>query len=222
MTPTHPIRPRGLRRAVVRLATATSGGLLTALGFMWAGRTDMAAVAGWDVGALVLCALAWFHIWHSDAAATRQGAAADDPGRTFAWLIVLAASTFSLFSALVFLRTARHVAPVERTVIVGLCLAAVALAWIATHTAYALRYAHLYYRDDGEGEGGLAFPGGACPTYFDFAYFAFTVGMCFQVSDVTVPSTQIRRMVLSQALLSFVYNTTILALAINLVIGLFS
>jgi uncharacterized membrane protein len=79
----------------------------------------------------------------------------------------------------------------------------------------------LYYRDDGDGEGGLEFPGREAPAYFDFAYFAFTVGMCFQVSDVTVSSRNLRRAVLGHALLSFAYNTAIIAVAINLVIGLF-
>jgi uncharacterized membrane protein len=103
-----------------------------------------------------------------------------------------------------------------------LCVLAVAGSWLLTHTAYTLRYAHLYYRDDDEGEGGLAFPGDdVTPAYFDFAYFALTIGMCFQVSDVTISSHQIRRAVLSQALLSFVYNTVILAVALNLVLGIF-
>ncbi len=87
---------------------------------------------------------------------------------------------------------------------------------------YTLRYAHLYYHDDHEGIGGLEFPGGGRPSYVDFAYLSFTIGMCFQVSDVVVSSRQIRRTVLGHALLSFVYNTAILATAINLAVGVFS
>jgi uncharacterized membrane protein len=93
-------------------------------------------------------------------------------------------------------------------------------SWCLTHTVYTLRYAHLYYRDDATGEGGLTFPGEDCPNYFDFAYFAFTVGMCFQVSDVVICSAAIRRAVLGHSLLSFAYNTAILALALNLLFGL--
>src|SRR5207248_3368690 len=103
---------------------------------------------------------------------------------------------------------------------VAMCLLAVALAWGLTHTSYALRYAHLYYRDDEEGVGGLVFPCQEPPSYFDFAYFSFTVGMCFQVSDVVVSSPQIRRAVLGQASLAFVYNTTIMPLVLNLVFSL--
>jgi uncharacterized membrane protein len=100
-----------------------------------------------------------------------------------------------------------------------LCLVSVIVAWALTHTSYTLRYAHLYYRDDKEGEGGLAFAGDRKPDDFDFAYFAYTIGMCFQVSDVAISSPQIRRAVLGHALLSFVYNTVILALALNLFFG---
>ena len=83
----------------------------------------------------------------------------------------------------------------------------------------AFRYAHLYYREDAEGVGGVTFPGEHPPTYSDFAYFAFTVGMCFQVSDACVTSPQIRRTVLAHAVVSFVYNSVILAFVLNLVFG---
>ena len=83
-----------------------------------------------------------------------------------------------------------------------------------------MRYAHLYYRDDAEGEGGLKFPGEHKPDDYDFAYFAFTIGMCFQVSDVLVTSRQIRRSVLFHAVISFAYNTVILALVLNLLFGI--
>ena len=104
----------------------------------------------------------------------------------------------------------------------ALCLVTVALAWTMTHTAFTFRYAHLYYREDAEGVGGLDFPGELPPTYFDFAYFAFTVGMCFQVSDVCVTSHQIRRSVLLHAIISFAYNSIILAFVLNLVFGVAS
>jgi len=89
----------------------------------------------------------------------------------------------------------------------------------AVHTTFTLRYAHLYYRDD-DNIGGTEFPGGTMPSYMDFAYFAFTVGMCFQVSDVQVTSPQIRRAVLLHATMSFLYNTAILAFVLNLVFNL--
>jgi uncharacterized membrane protein len=215
-----PERVRGWRRGVVRLAISAAAGVTTALLLSKCGVPGLHHVAGWDVGSIVFAGLGWVRIMMMDAAGTRRRAAGEDPGRTTVWFLVLAASAFSLFAALVVMRNARIAGFETRGVVVALCLLAVAMAWTVTHTSYALRYAHLYYRDDNEGIGGLEFPNEAAPCYFDFAYFAFTVGMCFQVSDVVVSSPQIRRAVLGQALLAFVYNTTIMALALNLVFGL--
>ena len=214
--------PLDLRQARARLLLAslvglgTSGALaLVPSGPSWTARI----VAGWDAGAIVFLSLAWSIVFRSDTAKTQRRAAAQDPGRTAVWATVLVASTFSLFAAVALLRRARDLAPGAAASLLALCLGAVVTAWALTHTAYTLRYAHLYYRDDDEGEGGLEFPGNRRPDYFDFAYFAFTLGMTFQVSDVSVTSPVIRRAVLGHALLAFVYNTAILALALNLVFG---
>jgi uncharacterized membrane protein len=101
-----------------------------------------------------------------------------------------------------------------------MCLLAVGMAWFLTHTSYALRYAHLYYRDDEEGIGGLEFPCNTQPAYFDFAYFSFTVGMCFQVSDTELTGKRVRRTALHHALLSYLYGTVIVAITVNSVAGL--
>jgi uncharacterized membrane protein len=222
----HVFHPLDLRRAKNRLSISVLVGLCTyaVLGFTlssagWAVRV----VAGWNAGAILLLILAWSIIWNSDAARTHRRAAAEDPGRNTVWAIILGASTLSLFSAAYVLRRAKSLAPSYEALLVILCLAGVVSAWCLTHTAYTLRYAHLYYRDDdddGTHDGGLMFPCKEPPDYYDFAYFAFTVGMCFQVSDVTITSKLIRRAVLVHSVLSFAYNTAILALALNLVAGL--
>ena len=190
-------------------------------GLLWPAHHSLALriVAGWDAGALALLSYIWLVILTVDATKTCVRAAAEDPGRTVVWLVVLAASAISLFAGAGVLRHAAAIDPERRVLLVAMCLFAVLLAWMLTHTAFSLRYAHLYYRDDAEGEGGLDFPGGAKPADFDFAYFSYTLGMCFQVSDVTVSSAQIRRLVLAHALLSFAYNTVILALSLNLLFG---
>jgi uncharacterized membrane protein len=92
---------------------------------------------------------------------------------------VLIASGFSFFASASVLRNLHREAPREPWLL-PLCLVSVIVAWALTHTSYTLRYAHLYYRDDEEGEGGLAFPGDRKPDDFDFAYFAYTIGMCFR------------------------------------------
>jgi uncharacterized membrane protein len=210
------------RSAVGRVLVSTTIG--AGAGVLWFARFGWATrlVVGWDAGAAALLAMVWFLIVVADPRVTRCRAAAADPGRTTVWLVVLAASASSLFAAAGLMRHARVVAPQGGAVLIIASLLAVITAWFLTHTAFTLRYAHLYYRDDDEGEGGLLFPGDRKPSDFDFAYFAFTVGMCFQVSDVTVSSPQIRRAVLGHALLSFAYNTVILALALNLLFGLLS
>jgi uncharacterized membrane protein len=91
-------------------------------------------------------------------------------------------------------------------------------AWWILHTSYALHYAYLYYRSE-ESAGGLAFPGEQSPKQLDFAYFAFTIGTSFAVSDVAVTDPAIRQAVLGHQILSFFYNTSILALVIHLVTG---
>ena len=150
---------------------------------------------------------------------THERAAAEDPGRTAVYALVLLSSGASLLATTALVRRARLIAGNQAEALVALCLANVALCWALTHTAFTLRYAHLYYREDDEGVGGVEFPGGARPSSFDFAYLAFTIGMCFQVSDTSVSSPQIRRAVLLHATLSFIYNTAILAFVLNLVFG---
>jgi uncharacterized membrane protein len=212
-----------VRRARNRLAASVGLGLVTyavmelsIAGAGWAIRL----LSAWNAGAVLLLVLAWSIIWNCDEARTRRRAAAEDPGRNAVWGIVLGASALSFFASAFVLRRAKELAPGYEAALIVLCLAAVVSAWCLTHTAYTLRYAHLYYRDDDDGEGGLTFPGSQQPDYYDFAYFAFTVGMCFQVSDVTVTSKPFRRAVLVHSVLSFAYNTAILALAMNLVAGL--
>jgi uncharacterized membrane protein len=136
------------------------------------------------------------------------------------YVIVVFTSAVSLLAATFLSRSARALPPGLSHAVVFLCLTTVALAWAMTHTAFMFRYAHLYYREDREGVGGLTLPGEQAPTYFDFAYFSFTIGMCFQVSDVCVTSHQIRRAVLLHALISFAYNSVILAFVLNFVFQL--
>jgi uncharacterized membrane protein len=224
IVPSRAFHPLDLRQARARLFMATALGFAMSLvlGLIPGGPSlPVRIVAGWNTGALVSLSLQWAIIWRSDADQTRRRAAADDPGRTAVWGIVLFACVVSVFASFAVLRRAKSMDAGEGALLVGLCLAAVVSAWSLTHTAYSLRYAHLYYRQDvGEGEGGLTFPGDRCPDYFDFAYFSFTVGMCFQVSDVTITSPAIRRAVLGHSMLSFAYNTAIVALALNLAFGM--
>ena len=208
------------RAAGGRLGLAIVFGIGAALAIpselSWAGR----AVGGWDVGALILLALSWSIIASADSKETRRRAGAEDPGRTMVMAIVVLTAAFSLFAATIAMRHAKSLSGGMEALLVGMCFFAVASSWTVTHTAYTFRYAHLYYRDEGEGdEGGLTFPGDEAPCDTDFAYFSFVIGMCFQTSDVTITSRVVRRDVLVHSVLSFLYNTAIVALTLNLVFG---
>ena len=177
------------------------------------------ALVGWDVFSLVVLTLQWTIVFSADARVTRARAGAEDPGRTLVYVIVVISSAASLLAATMLVREARSLPPDLARLVAGLCLATVALAWTTTHTAFTFRYARLYYREDSEGVGGVELPGKQPPTYSDFAYLAFTIGMCFQVSDVCISSRQIRRAALLQAIIGFTYNSVILAFVLQLVFG---
>ncbi|MFO0564523.1 MAG: DUF1345 domain-containing protein [Polyangiaceae bacterium] len=211
------LSPWRLETATSRLAFAVIIGVLAMLASPDRVGISIRSAVGWDAAAAAYIVVAWWTILRFDAERTRRRAAAEDPGRTLVFVIALAASAFSLFAATVVLREIGGFERNERLFWSVLALLAVVLSWVLTHTVYGLRYAHLHYR--GKHVGGLRFPGDHDPTEVDFAYFSFTLGMCFQVSDVSIESSRIRRTVLGHALLSFVYNTTILALALNLVFG---
>lgn len=214
--PRHvPLHAHG--RLVTAIALGIATGFLVPAGL----GTSVRLLAAWNIAALVMTAFAWMIILQTGPSQTHRHAGTHDPGRRAVSALVIVASTVSLLATSVILRQARGFPPFVRELFVALCILAVVSAWVLTHTGYALRYAHLYYRDDEEGVGGLALPGDAAPAYLDFAYFAFTIGMCFQVSDISVSSPQIRRAVLGHGMLSFLYNTAILATAINLAVGVF-
>ena len=205
-------------RFILALALGGGSGLLLSQRYSAA----LAATGGWDVGALTLLALAWQRIIRSDAVTTRGKAAEEDPGRTALYALTLLTSAISLLAATVLVGGAKRISTQASRELIALCLLTVAVSWTLTHTAFALRYAHLYYHPGHEGGSGVEFPGGKPATYFDFAYLAFTLGMTFQVSDTAITSAAIRRTALLHAAISFAYNTAILAFVLNLVFGFVS
>jgi uncharacterized membrane protein len=220
----HPLSPT---RAHVRLILSLTIGVIAA---RWVSPTHfgwwLRGVAGWDAASLALAALAWSSILTAGPAETRHRAGTDDPGRSMLFLIAVTSSLVSLLTAVVVLRLVKRLPPGDQVLWTVLALAAVVLSWTVTHTSYTLRYASLYYRQRARraapDSGSLKFPGTDDPADIDFAYFAFTIAMCFQVSDVVVMTTQMRREVLLHSVLSFVYNTAIVALALNVIIGALS
>lgn len=203
------------QRALARFFLSLAVGLLA--GFLATFDLKMKIVVGWNFGASTAIALHLWLIGTSDAEDSRLRAAARDPGRKMIWALALAACCFSIVGATVLMgdmpENEQH-----PNLVVGLCIWSVACTWLLTQSVFTLRYAHLYYRDAG-GEGGLEFPGDEPPDDLDFAYYAFTVGMCFQVSDVVITDRGIRRTTLIHGVVSYFYNTMILALVVNLTVG---
>jgi uncharacterized membrane protein len=179
---------------------------------------SLRAMVGWDAMSLTWLVLCWQILLRSDARTTELRAGDYDPGGRAVFIIAVLSSLFSLFAATLVLRMMRGQSCGHHWV--GLALLSVALSWLLTHTAYTFRYAHLYYT--GESNGGLCFPGTATPCDLDFAYYSFTLGMCFQVSDVQIEASNIRHVTLGHALISFIFNTTILALSLNVMFALLS
>jgi uncharacterized membrane protein len=98
---------------------------------------------------------------------------------------------------------------------VALAVGTVLLSWAFTHTIFALHYAYAFYRE-GQRAKGLKFPDDDKPDYWDFVYFSFVIGMTFQVSDVQVTNKGIRRLVTAHGVVSFLFNTTVIALTVNM------
>jgi uncharacterized membrane protein len=152
-----------------------------------------------------------------DNATFRRRAEQEDDGRGIIALITTAALTLSLGSIFALLHqqvTAGHYA---------LAMASVPLGWLMLHTVSAFHYAHVFYspRSDETGSGtDLAFPGGKEPEPSDFLYYSFVVGMTAQVSDVAILTPRMRRLTLIHAVVSFFYNTVILAIVVNAAVTL--
>jgi len=98
-----------------------------------------------------------------------------------------------------------------------LAVVAMICAWMMLHAGYARLYERLYYQQGTQG--GLQFPNNSQPNYADFIYFSFTLGATFAVSDVSITDRRIRWQVTVHSVVSFFYNSAVLALAVGIIIG---
>jgi len=176
-------------------------------------------IIGWDAGVAMFLVAATIVVARSDVAAVRRRAAQQDAGRWTMLVLTVTAICFSMFAIGFELNAAKGLPRAGADWRIALAAATVVLSWSFTHVIFAMHYAHEYYR--GKTPSGLLFPGDQAPTYPDFLYYAFVVGMTCQVSDVQVTGRALRRLTLAHGVLSFGFNTGILALAINLAAGLF-
>jgi uncharacterized membrane protein len=208
-------------RFMLSLAVAGAAFVLTI------GRFELAvqAIAVWNAFAWSVIVLAWTLIVLADARTSVQTAKIQDTTRSIIFLFVILGAVISLSAVAILVGGAKgmsHKALMEHLLLAG---TTVASSWFLIHTVFTMHYAHAYYRDDDDdpstaGCGGLEFPNEKQPDFLDFAYFSFVIGMTCQVSDVQISERGIRRLALVHGLLSFIFNTVVLALAINLTSGL--
>jgi uncharacterized membrane protein len=169
-------------------------------------------LVGWDIFVALYLLLVYTMVLRSGLGRIRRNAVLQDDGR-FVILLVTALGAFASIGAIVFELGAGHRSAWE----LGFATATIALSWAAVHTIFALHYAHEFYR--GAKPGGLDFPKGhedEDPDYWDFVYFSFVIGMTAQVSDVGVTDRVIRRTATAHGIISFVYNTALVALMVNI------
>jgi uncharacterized membrane protein len=153
----------------------------------------------------------------------RRHAKQEDAGRLAISVLVTAAACASLFAIGFIL----HDKGLENNLLIlhlALCAITIVGSWLLVHTIFASHYARAYYKTGKSlsqcKEDGLDFPGDMEPDYWDFLYFSFVIGMTSQTSDVEVTSCEIRRLSLLHGVLAFFFNTTIVAMSINIIAGI--
>jgi uncharacterized membrane protein len=214
----HRRLPKYLRivRARPRLFICTGIWLvvLTAL-MMTDWRIANRLLIAWDVAVALYLGLVLHLATRADAHHIRRRARLQDEGQVAILVLTAVAALASLGAIVALLGTANSSS--RRPIDLALATATIVISWAFTHTMFALHYAHEYYdENDGKG-GGMSFPGDERePDYWDFMYFSFVIGMCAQVSDVTVTCRPIRRTVFAHSVVSFIFNAALLALTVNI------
>jgi len=199
------------------LSMALLTGAIAIVAVFWHEPTAANALIVWNLMALVYLVVVWVRMMRSSMARLKRRAAELDLSDSVILMLSVSASIASLAGIGFELIGARSAETDVRFFSALLAMATVLISWTFLHTLFTLHYAHRYYSDDGDG-GGLRFPEADAyvePAYWDFVYFAFTIGVAAQTADVSVTSLAMRRMVMIHSVLSFLFNTTILALAIN-------
>jgi uncharacterized membrane protein len=190
-------------------------------------------MVAWDGLALISITLTSFFIFTQHPCEIRKQLRAKDHTRQFFFLVVMLAAVASFLATWLLLNLVKQKFIPHLSESVTFALLTIALSWVFVHTRFAGLYAHFYYRPTKRVDlaglekqehitEGLLFPGcEKSPDYWDFVYFSFVIGMTCQVADVGIAHHQLRRLVLAHGLLSFFFNTSILALVVNIIAGLF-
>ena len=226
--PVHPYQDKPLLIRLLlarpRLLISIAFGLATSLLLpdTLAQHGTTRGIIGWNVGACLYLLLASRMMFWSSHARMRTRALQHDEGRILVLVLVVSAAIMCVGAIVAQLAVAKEIHGTLRYAHIGLAVLTIASSWAFTQVMFALHYAHDYYATEVHGEhGGLAFPGGHPPDYGDFLYFACVIGTSGQTADVSFTSRKMRRTGLVHCVLAFFFNTTLLALTINISSGLF-
>ena len=205
-----------LYSARLRLNVCASIGLVAGLIAAPFSPWQLSLLIGWIALTSTLLVWIWVENIGCDAADTQARSTAEDNSRVTAVAVMVTASVVSLVGVGFALAKARRVGLPMEVALTVVAVLSVLLAWFVVHTMFTLRYAHQYYNAP---VGGIEFPGGSNPDYRDFAYFAFTIGVAFAVSDAAVTSQAVRRITLRHSMVSYLFGTVIVGLTINVLAG---
>jgi uncharacterized membrane protein len=180
-------------------------------------RVNARLILSWDAAMLIYLAQAARIVMTANLEDMKARARQIDEGELTIFFISVIAAAISLTAIILELSNARP-SDVEGEVLrITLTIVTLIGAWAFIHTAFSFHYAHLYYADDApKFEPGLSFPGKAEPLYSDFLYFAFIIGTSGQTADVSLTTTRMRRIGTLHCILAFLFNTTLVALMINI------
>jgi uncharacterized membrane protein len=205
------LRPRLLGSALLACI------VFAALPFSWLMNSRL--LVAWDIGVVCYLVLAWTMALRSTTAQMQERAAEEDESASVVLALTLTASIASLAAIAAELSGVHDGQPWDQAFRLSIAVVTILCSWFFVHTIYAIHYAHEYYGDGGERRG-LVFPHESRPDYWDFLYFSFNLGAAAQTSDVIIVSRRMRRLALAHTILAFLFNTTVLALAVNVGAGL--
>ena len=181
------------------------------------------AICGWDIGVTLYLLLSAILFCTEPQDRMADNARAQEEGEWTIFAITLGVVMVSFLAVLGEFAQTKTLSPTLRGLHVALVVYTLFASWLMTHASFCFRYAHEFYGtgpDRADVDGGLEFPGEKNPDYLDFAYFSLVLGMTFQVSDVQITSRKLRRLAALQGLLSFLFNTVIVALTVNIAASL--
>jgi uncharacterized membrane protein len=206
-------------RAQIRFLIALAVGVAV---FLFVPIEDLVPriLAGWNAGGWLYLLLVAIKMARAEIEGIKRQSMLERESRIVVLVVVIFGSIFTMLALFAQLMAIKSEHGTDRTLSISLSISTIFLSWLLIHTVFALYYAHEFHSEARAGAkdrgGGLDFPDDSAPDYLDFLYFSFVVGTTAQTSDVEVTSRAMRRVVMLHGILSFFFNTAVIALAVNI------